>query len=77
MKINYNNTPSTMKFYELDKGDVFLDEDGDAMMKTEVTCNPVNPAFTYNTVNLQSGFMYHTEDSVEVIPCSDACLSIN
>lgn len=77
MKINYNNNPSTVKFYELKNGDVFLDEDGDVMMKTEITCSQLNKLSTFNTVDLKTGYMYHAEDSIEVIPCSDACLSIN
>lgn len=72
MKINYNKNLPTVEFSKLHLGDVFLDEDGDAMMKTEVGCDPVN----LNTVDLRSGLMYHIKDSSKVIPCPDACLSI-
>lgn len=77
MKINYNNDLPAVEFGKLHLGDVFLDDEGDAMMKTKVSYSNGNDDLSsYNTVDLKTGNMYYTANFVEVIPCPDACLSI-
>ena len=54
MKIERNDSPTILRFDEIDEGDVFLDVEGDVCMKKQ-TIVEEDGCYTYNAVNLESG----------------------
>ena len=54
MKIERNDSPTILRFDEIDEGDVFLDTEGDVCMKMQNIVEE-NGYDTFNAVNLESG----------------------
>lgn len=54
MKIERNDSPTILRFDEIDEGDVFLDTEGDVCMKMQHIVEE-NGYDTFNAVNLESG----------------------
>lgn len=54
MRIERNDSPTILRFDEIDEGDVFLDMEGDVCMKMQ-TIVEEDGCYTYNAVNLESG----------------------
>lgn len=74
MTIDYHRKPTT-QFCNIKKGEVFLDDDGDALMKIEDVRATAGPKI-YNAIDLRTGYAYFISDPQDVVPCPDACLSI-
>ena len=75
MIVNDNRKAKTVPFCTIKRGDIFTDDEGDFMLKTE----EVEDATTgiYNAVNLESGVMYQLDDNAEVIRIVRATININ
>ena len=54
MKIERNDSPTILRFDEIDEGEVFLDMEGDVCMKMQRIVEE-DGCCTYNAVNLDSG----------------------
>ena len=75
MVINDNRKAKTVPFRSISRGEMFTDDDGDFMLKTEV----IEDATTgiYNAVNLENGAMYQLDDNAEVIRIVRASINIS
>ena len=69
-----NRKAKTVPFSTIKKGEIFTDEDGDFMLKTEEVIDAT--AGVYNAVNLKDGFMYQLNDDAEVIRIVRATINI-
>lgn len=74
MIVNDNRKAKTVPFRSISRGEMFTDDDGDFMLKTEV----IEDATTgiYNAVNLENGAMYQLDDNAEVIRIVRASINI-
>ena len=54
MKIERNDSPTLLRFDEIDEGDVFLDTEGEVCMKMQIIVDE-DGYHTYNAINLDSG----------------------
>lgn len=75
MIINDNRKAKTVPFSAIKKGEIFTDEDGDFMMRTEAVVDETTG--TYNAVNLEDGAMYQLDDDAEVIRIVRATINIS
>ena len=74
MIVNDNRKAKTVPFRTIGRGEIFTDDEGDFMLKTE----EIEDATTgiYNAVNLESGVMYQLDNNVEVIRIVRASINI-
>ena len=61
MIINCKNKPKKVTLDNIPKGECFIDDDGDLMMKIE-TING------HNCIDVSTGFAYEYDEDVEVTP---------
>ena len=75
MIINDNRKAKTVPFSTIKKGEIFTDEDGDFMLKTEAVEDATLGIF--NVVNLKDGAMYQLNDDAEVIRIVRATINVS
>lgn len=75
MLINDNRKAKTVPFHTIKKGEVFTDDEGDFMMRTETVEDELTGI--YNAVNLKDGAMYQLDEDAEVIRIVRASININ
>ena len=61
MLINCKNKPQKITLTNIPKGECFIDDDGDLMMKIETIDG-------HNCIDVSTGFAYEYDEDVEVIP---------
>ena len=74
MKVNDNRKATTVPFSTIECGEMFTDEEGDFMMRTEEIehCGTVS-----NVVNLENGDMYGFDAEQPVIRIHRASINIS
>ena len=74
MKVNDNRKATTVPFSTIECGEMFTDEEGDFMMRTEEIehCGTVS-----NVVNLENGYMYGFDAEQPVIRINRANLVVH
>ena len=75
MVINDNRKAKTVPFRTIKQGEIFTDDEGDFMMRTEEVEDETTG--TYNAVNLKDGAMYQLSEDAEVIRIVRASININ
>ena len=74
MLINDNRKSKTVPFRSIKQGEIFTDDEGDFMLKTEQIEDDTTGI--YNAVNLESGVMYQLDENADVIRIVRASINI-